>query len=239
MGIEYPEVKMPRQFQIDDSMIEPPVSEEQARTAQVLRGRTIVVPEAPPGLPQKLTGQVLLKCGDKITTDHIMPAGTHLKLRSNVPEYAKVVFNCFNEAGRPTFAERALALKGQGVAGVIVAGESYGQGSSREHAALCPMYLGVRAVIARSIERIHRANLINFCIVPIRFADPADYDRLQGGDELVIEDLLGAIRSREEVEIRKADGSFAFTGKLELSGRDRDILLSAGLLNYTRTKAHG
>jgi aconitate hydratase len=239
MGIEYPKIKMPREFQIDDSMVQPPLSEDQAKSAQILRGSTIVVPEAPTNLPGKLIGQVLLKCGDKITTDHIMPAGTFLKLRSNVPEYAKVVFNCFNEPGKPTFAERALKLKGQGVAGVIVAGESYGQGSSREHAALCPMYLGVRAVIARSIERIHRANLINFCIVPIRFANPADYDRLQGGDELVIEDLLGAIRSSDEVKIAKRDGSFAFQGKLELSGRDRDILLSAGLLNYTRTKAHG
>jgi aconitate hydratase len=239
MGIEYPRVKMPRAFHVDDSMIQPPLSEEQAKTAQILRGSTIVVPEAPTALPPRLTGQVLLKCGDKITTDHIMPAGTFLKLRSNVPEYAKVVFNCFNEPGKPTFAERALQFKAQGVAGIIVAGESYGQGSSREHAALCPMYLGVRAVLARSIERIHRANLINFCIVPIRFADPADYDRLQAGDELVIEDLLGAIRSSDEVQIGKADGSFTFTGRLELSARDRDILLSAGLLNYTRSKAHG
>ncbi|MBM4025498.1 MAG: aconitate hydratase [Planctomycetes bacterium] len=237
MSVAYPQVKMPREFQIDDSMIEPPLPAEQAQTAEVLRGRTIVVPEAPPGLPERLVGQVLLKCGDKITTDHIMPAGTYLKLRSNVPEYAKVVFNCFSEPGRPTFAERALGLKRQGVAGVIVAGESYGQGSSREHAALCPMYLGVRAVLARGIERIHRANLINFCIVPIRFADPADYDRLQANDELVIEDLLGAIRGSDQVEIRKADGSFAFTGKLELSARDRDILLAAGLLNFTRQES--
>jgi aconitate hydratase len=239
MGIAYPPIKMPREFQVDDGMIQPPLSEDEAKTASVLRGSTIVVPEAPTNLPARLAGQVLLRCGDKITTDHIMPAGTFLKLRSNVPEYAKVVFNCFNEPGRPTFAERALKLKSQGVAGVIVAGESYGQGSSREHAALCPMYLGVRAVIARSIERIHRANLINFCIVPIRFADPSDYDRLQAGDELAIEDLLGAIRGSDEVKIGKRDHSFAFVGKLELSTRDRDILLSTGLLNYTRTKAHG
>jgi aconitate hydratase len=239
MGIAYPKIKLPREFHIDDSMIEPALSEEKARTIEVLRGRTIVVPEAPTPLPAKLIGQVLLKCGDKITTDHIMPAGTFLKLRSNVPEYAKVVFNGFNEAGKPTFAERALALKSRGVGGIIVAGESYGQGSSREHAALCPMYLGVRAVIAKSIERIHRANLINFAIVPIGFADPADYDRLAAGDELAIDDLLGAIRSSDTVTIRKQDGSFTFTGKLELSQRDRDILLAAGLLNYTRQKAHG
>jgi aconitate hydratase len=239
LGIEYPKIKMPREFEIDDSMVERPLDEAVAATAKVLRGSTIVVPEAPTPLPAKLVGQVLLKCGDKITTDHIMPAGTHLKLRSNVPEYAKVVFNCFNEVGKPTFAERALALKAKGVGGIVVAGESYGQGSSREHAALCPMYLGVRAVIAKSIERIHRANLINFCIVPIRFANAADYDRLQAGDELTIDDLLGAIRSSEQVTIRKSDGSFEFVGKLELSTRDRDILLAGGLLSFTRGKAHG
>jgi len=239
MGIAYPKIKLPREFHIDDSMIEAAPSEDKARTVEVLRGRTIVVPEAPTPLPAKLIGQVLLKCGDKITTDHIMPAGTFLKLRSNVPEYAKVVFNGFNEPGKPTFAERALALKSKGIGGIIVAGESYGQGSSREHAALCPMYLGVRAVIARSIERIHRANLINFAIVPIRFADPADYDKLAAGDELTIDDLLGAIRSSDTIMIRKQDGSFSFAGKLELSPRDRDILLAAGLLNYTRRKAHG
>jgi len=239
LGVEYPKIKMPREFAIDDSMIERPLNEEVAKTAQVVRGSTIVVPEAPSALPATLTGQVLLKCGDKITTDHIMPAGPYLKLRSNVPEYAKVVFNCFNEPGKPTFAERALALKTKGIGGIVVAGESYGQGSSREHAALCPMYLGVRAVIARSIERIHRANLINFCIVPIRFADVADYDKLRAGDELVIDDLLGAIRSSEQVRIRRADGSFEFVGKLELSTRDRDILLAGGLLSYTRGKSHG
>ena len=239
MGIMYPRIKMTREFDVDDSMIEPALSKENARTVEVLRGRTIVVPEAPTPLPAKLVGRVLLKCADKITTDHIMPAGTFLKLRSNVPEYAKVVFNGLNEPGRPTFAERAIELKGKGIGGILVAGESYGQGSSREHAALCPMYLGVRAVIAKSIERIHRANLINFCIVPIRFADPADYDRLAAGDELAIDELLSAIRSSDTVTIRRQDGSFTFIGKLELSARDRDILLSAGLLNYTRQKAHG
>ncbi|MBN2132601.1 MAG: aconitate hydratase [Sedimentisphaerales bacterium] len=237
-GIDYPHIEMPAQFHIDDSMIEAPLGKEEAEKAEALRGPTIVVPETPPALPEKLAGKVLLKCGDKITTDHIMPAGTFLKLRSNVPEYAKVVFNCFNEPGEPTFAERALELKGKNVAGIIVASESYGQGSSREHAALCPMYLGIRAVIAKTIERIHRANLINFCIVPIQFSDPADYDKIEAGDELVIDGLLEAIRNSDRVTIRKADGSLEFTGKLELSKRDRDILLSAGLLNYTRRKAH-
>ena len=236
-GLSYPKVEIPGEFGIDDSMIEQPLSEAEAAKVEVLRGPTIVVPESPSPLPQKLTGRVLLRCGDKITTDHIMPAGTFLKLRSNVPEYAKVVFNCFTEEGKPTFAERALALKDEGPGGIIVAGESYGQGSSREHAALCPMYLGVRVVIAKSIERIHKANLINFCIVPIEFANPADYDRIEPGDELRIDGLLDAVKSSKTVKVAKADGSLEFVGGLGLSDRDRDILLSAGLLNYTRKKA--
>lgn len=234
MEIAYPKIAMPDKFHIDDSMIETPLSPEDAAKAEIVRGRTIVVPEAPPALAAKLDGRVLLKCGDKITTDHIMPAGTFLKLRSNVPEYAKVVFNAFNEPGEPTFAERALKLKADGIAGVIIAGESYGQGSSREHAALCPMYLGVRAVIAKSMERIHRANLINFCIVPIQFADSADYDKLDADDQIEIADLVGAVTNSDTVKIRAKGGALEFVGKLNLSDRDREILLAAGKLNYTR-----
>ena len=235
--LKYPKIQLPIEFIINDNMMEKLLSKKDAAKVEVLRGPTIVVPEPPKPLPQKLSGKVLIKCSDKITTDHIMPAGTFLKLRSNVPEYAKVVFNCFNEQGKPTFAERALELKEKSIAGIIVAGESYGQGSSREHAALCPMYLGVRVVLAKSIERIHKANLINFCIVPMEFAEPADYDKIKRDDELKIEDLLEAIKNRDEVKLAKADGSFEFLGRLELSDRDREILLSAGLLNYTRRKA--
>jgi aconitate hydratase len=237
-GIKYPKIELPGEFVINDNMIEAPLSEEEAAKAEVIRGPTIIVPETPRPLPQKFQGQVLIKCGDKITTDHIMPAGPFLKLRSNVPEYAKVVFNCFNEQDKPTFAERALELKKKGTAGVIVAGESYGQGSSREHAALCPMYLGVRAVIAKSIERIHKANLINFCIVPIVFAEAADYDKIKPGDRLQIDKLPEAIKNNDEVKIIDKTGSFEFVGKLELSGRDRKILLSAGLLNYICNKTN-
>jgi aconitate hydratase len=238
-AIEYPKIELPEKFIINDNMIEDPLSEEEAANAEVLRGPTIVVPKAPPPLPQKLQGMVLIKCGDKITTDHIMPAGSFLKLRSNVPDYAKVVFNCFNEQGRPTFAQRALELKEEDIAGIIVAGESYGQGSSREHAALCPMYLGVQAVVAKSIERIHKANLINFCIVPIEFAEPADYDKIKPDDQLQIDNLLEAIKDSDEVKIIDKTASFEFIGKLRLCDRDREILLSAGMLNYTRKKADG
>lgn len=238
-SIEYPEIELPAEFTIDDSMIEKPLPAENASKVEVLRGPTIVVPESPRPLPKKLQVQVLIKVGDKITTDHIMPAGVFLKLRSNVPEYAKYVFNCFNEPDSASFAERALELKKVNIGGVILAGQSYGQGSSREHAALCPMYLGVRVVIARAIERIHKANLINFCIVPVEFANPNDYDKISSGDELVIEDLPVAIKDGDEVTIANRSRNFEFTGSLNLSGRDREILLSGGLLSYTRKKQGG
>jgi len=237
MGLDYPLIELPGLFLIDDSMIEKPLSEKQAAKAEVIRPATIVVPQSPPSLPENLNGKVLIKCGDKITTDHIMPAGAFLKYRSNVPEYAKVVFNCFNEEGEPTFAQRSLQCKADGIGGIIVAAASYGQGSSREHAALCPMYLGVRAVIAKSIERIHKANLINFAIVPITFADAGDYDKISTEDKLQITGLLKAIQNSDKVTIVNKSGGFEFVGKLELSKRQREILLAAGLLNYTRTKA--
>jgi len=232
IGVKYPKIEVPSRFLVDDSMIVEPLSEEEAGMAKVVRGSTIVVPERPPQLPDKLIGRTLLKCGDKVTTDHIMPAGEFLKYRSNVPQYAKVVFDCFNEAPKATFAERALALKAEGIGGIIVAGQSYGQGSSREHAALCPMYLGVRAVIAKSIERIHKANLINFAIVPVEFANASDYDRIGAADEIEIDNLLGAIKQADEVTIVNKTGGFEFAGKLKLSRREREILLAAGLLNY-------
>ncbi len=238
-GIDYPKIEIPEAFSIDDSMIEQPLELNEAKNVEVLRGPTIVVPESPKPLAKTLTGQVLLKCGDKITTDHIMPAGAFLKLRSNVQQYAKFVFNCFNEEGKPTFADRSLAFKEKGIGGIIVASESYGQGSSREHAALCPMYLGVRAVIAKSIERIHKANLINFCIVPIEFADPADYRKIEADDELVIDGLIEAIKAKDTVTITNRTQGFEFRGSLNLSSHDRQILLAGGMLNFTRQANHG
>jgi aconitate hydratase len=237
--IKYPQIELPKEFIINDNMIEPPLSEKDAAKAEVLRGSTIVVPESPKQLPDDLKGDVLLKCGDKVTTDHIMPAGAFLKYRSNVPEYSKYVFHCFNEKGKPSFAERALNLKKQGRAGIIVAGQSYGQGSSREHAALCPMYLGVRAVIAKTIERIHKANLLNFCVAPIELAEPADYEKINEGDKLTIDGLLDAIKSKDEVKIVEETGKYELAGKLNLSKRDREILLAGGLLKWTLGKTNG
>ena len=237
LGIKHAAAEVTAKFLIDDSMIEKPLSNEDAARAKVHRAPTIVVPDAPAKLPEKLAGKVLLKCGDKITTDHIMPAGIFLKYRSNVPEYSKYVFNCFNEDQSPGFAERAAALKEQGIGGIIIAGASYGQGSSREHAALCPMYLGVRAIIAKSIERIHKANLINFCLVPMVFADSGDYDKINQDDEIEIAQLSEAIEAGDIAKAVNKTSGFEFEVKLELSRRDRDILLAGGLGEYTRKKA--
>jgi aconitate hydratase len=235
-GIEYPQSELFGKFLIDDNMIQKPLSLQEAKKVKILRGSTIVVPEAAKKLPDNLQGKVLLKCGDKITTDHIMPAGAFLKYRSNVPEYSKYVFNSFNEPNKPTFAQRALELKKKGIAGIVVAAESYGQGSSREHAALCPMFLGVRMIIAKSIERIHKANLINFCILPVEFETPADYEKINPDDELVVENLNAAIKSADVITINDKTESLIFKCRLNLSARDRQILLAGGLLNYAKNK---
>ena len=172
-------VPPPRKFPVDDSMfLYRATAGRGVRGAKIVRGPNIApVPKGVP-LPAGMKAVCAIKVGDKITTDHIMPAGARLKFRSNIPAYAKFVF----EPCDPGFHDTCLANREKGLANVIVAGESYGQGSSREHAALCPMYLGVRAVFAKSIERIHRANLINFGIVPFTFEDPAGYDLIAAGD---------------------------------------------------------
>jgi len=230
----YPTVGLPTDFAVDDSMITAPLSPEASGAVEIVRGSTIVKPPSGEVLDDPLTGTVLARVGDRITTDHIMPAGALLKYRSNVPEYAKYVFDCFNTEGEETFAQRGLAARDAGIAGVIVAGDSYGQGSSREHAALCPMYLGLRVVIAKAIERIHQANLVNFAILPLTFADPADYDRIAAGDELVIEGTAQAVTSEQTVTVRNTTKDFEFTCNVNLAPRQRDILAAGGLLKYTR-----
>ncbi len=236
-GIEYPRIELPEKFLIDDNMIQkPPLTLGQAKAVKVLRGSTIVVPQAATKLPNELKGKVLLKCGDKTTTDHIIPAGALLKYRSNVPEYSKYVFNGFNEPRKETFAQRALELKKEGIVGVVVSGESYGQGSSREHAALCPMYLGVRMIIAKSIERIHKANLINFAVLPVEFETPSDYEKINVDDELEVKNLNDAVKSADVFSVKDKTGGFDFKCRLNLSQRDRHILFAGGLLNYTKGK---
>ncbi len=177
-------------------------------------------------MPAELTGEVLLKVGDNITTDHIMPAGSKvLPLRSNIPAISEFVF----ERVDPTFAKRAREKGG----GFVVAGENYGQGSSREHAALAPMYLGLKAVIARSFARIHRANLVNFGILPLTFADPADYEKVGQGDALTMADVAAGLE-RGKLTVRDETSGFSFKVKADLGPEERKIVAAGGRLNLLR-----
>ena len=229
LGIAYPQVEEPEKFWSDDEQFLRP-----AAGTEIIRKPTIGEPPLNTPLPDELAGEIVIKVGDKITTDHIMPAGVHLKLRSNIPAYSKVVFECFTEPGKPSFAERASAVRDSGKAGVIIGRDSYGQGSSREHAAICPMYLGVKVVAALAIERIHRANLINFGILPLLFADPADYGAMEQGDALLFHGLRGqlAVGKPVEGELVKADGTKRkILFNHPLSGEDIVMILAGGRLN--------
>jgi aconitate hydratase len=227
LGMPYPEVSMPEQFSVDDSMF---IFPEQADPdVEIYRGPNIGDPPRNEPLPDTIAGEVAIKVGDKITTDHIMPAGPYLKFRSNVPRYAEVVFEPID----PTFPQRSAENRDGGVHNVIVGGLSYGQGSSREHAALCPMYLGVKAVLAKSLERIHAANLINFGILPLTFADGDDYSRIEQGDEIELPDVRQRLERGEEIVLVDKTQGLEFSVVCDLSERQRAILLAGGLLNYT------
>ena len=218
-------VPAPRRFPVDDAMfLYRDTAGKGVKGAKIVRGPNIATVPKGVALPRDVKGVVAIKVGDKITTDHIMPAGARLKYRSNVPEYSKYVF----EPCDATFHDRCMDNKAKGVANVIVAGESYGQGSSREHAALCPMYLGVKAVIAKSIERIHRANLINFGIVPFEFEDPADYDAIEQGDGLTLDGIRSAVGGDGVLVVKGARRSFKVVARL--SDREKRLLLCGGLL---------
>ena len=221
------EVRRPRQFLADDSLfLYRDTAGVGVPEAEIRRGPNIGQPPAGQPLPAVLDGVATIKVGDKITTDHIMPAGARLKYRSNIPQYARYVF----EGVDPGFYARAVAHRDAGRQNVIVAGESYGQGSSREHAAMCPMFLGVRLVVAKGFERIHEANLINFGILPCRFADAADYDRLQAGDRLACGALHALLGGRGELV--NATQGYRFAVTTALTERQRRILLAGGLLRF-------
>ncbi len=232
LDVAYPAVPEVEKFLVNDNMIELPP--ENGEAVEIIRKPTIGQPPLNAPLPEKIDGRVVIKVGDKITTDHIMPAGVHLKLRSNIPAYSKVVFECFTEAGKPSFAERAAQVRDAGLHGVIVGRDSYGQGSSREHAAICPMYLGIKVVAALAIERIHRANLVNFGIIPLLFANPGDYDAIAEGDTLVIERAPEQLAVGAPVTgvLAKADGSRRpIEFKHQLSEEDIKIIKAGGRLN--------
>jgi aconitate hydratase len=208
-------------------MIIKPGAIEELSATEIFRGPNIGVPPANDPFPAAIKGEATIKVGDKITTDHIVPAGTRMKYRSNIAKYSEYFFEMLD--GR--FFERARKIQDRGKHNIIVAGLSYGQGSSREHAAMGPMFLGVKVVIAKSFERIHAANLINFGILPVTFKDDTDYERIREGDSLEIPDARKTIEGSEKMIVRNASNGVSFEVDYNLSVRQKKILLAGGALN--------
>jgi aconitate hydratase len=224
---EMPEFKLPEKFTINDNMIVPPVAAEDMDSVEVLRGPNIKPFPVSEPLAETIEAGVSLKVGDNITTDHIMPAGAKiLPLRSNIPKISEYCFAVCDEK----FHDRALEMGKS----IIIGGSNYGQGSSREHAALAPLYLGVKAVITKSFARIHMANLINAGIVPMTFANEADYDRIDQADELKIENIGKQIADGNTIKITNVTKGFDFETVVDFSQRQKDMLYAGGLLNYTK-----
>lgn len=225
-----PVVKMPETFEINDNMIVPPAAVSEMKNVEILRGPNIKpFPQTHP-LEETISADVLLKVGDNITTDHIMPAGAKiLPLRSNIPAISE---HCFTRCD-PEFPARCKAAG----RGIIIGGSNYGQGSSREHAALAPLYLGIRAVIVKSFARIHVANLINAGILPLTFVNEADYDRIDLGDTLVLENIRKSIQNGTPVVLKNETKNESYPLCSEFSDRQRAMLLAGGLLNYTKENA--
>jgi len=230
LGFEIETFDIPAKFEIEDSMfLYQDTKGVGVSGTEILRGPNIAdVPKAIP-LVDSFEGVATIKVGDKITTDHIMPAGARLKYRSNIPEYSKYVF----ENTDPDFYDNASENRDKGLANFIVAGDSYGQGSSREHAALCPMYLGVKALIAKSVERIHYANLINFGIIPFVFENESDYDKISQGDGLKIDGLVEALETGKATLVDTANGA-EIPLVLNISERQKGMLKAGGLLNTVK-----
>ena len=230
LGVDYPQVEMPEKFYIDDSMIAPP--SDTPEQVQIYRGPNIGEPPSNTPMPANISGIVTIKVGDKITTGHIIPAGSRMKYRSNVPKYSEFVFEIVDG----TFYKRAVEYRDKGKHNIVVGGLSYGQGSSREHAALCPMFLGVKAVIAKSFERIHSANLINFGIIPLTFKSESDYDEIESGDEIEIPNIRDLISKNEPLIVKNLAKRKDFEVNYELSERQRNILFAGGMLSYIKSK---
>ncbi len=221
-----PKVEMSKTFLINDNMIVRPSKD--GENIKIRRGPNIGEPPAIGEYPKDLKAKVAIVVGDKITTDHIIPAGQRMKFRSNIKTYAKYVF----ETVDPAFHDRCKENQKDGLNNVIIAGLSYGQGSSREHAALCPAYLGVRAVIAASIERIHFANLINFGILPLILENSAAKPAI--GDEISIENIRDKISKEKVISVRNETKGNSFNVICDLSARQREIVLAGGLLNFIK-----
>ncbi len=224
---EYVNIVMPEEFLIDDSMVLAPA--ENPDEVEVVRGPNIKALPINEKLAETLAGTLLLKVGDNITTDHIMPAGSKiLPLRSNIPAISQYVFSGVDA----DFAKRAQEEKG----GFVVGGHNYGQGSSREHAALAPMYLGVKAVITKSFARIHRANLVNFGILPLTFVTEDDYDSIDQGDKFQLPEVREGILTADELVVKNLTKGTEFKVRHDLTERQAQIILAGGLLNYTKAQ---
>lgn len=223
---KYPRIKEPKEFLVDDSMIIPPAGDPEK--VNIRRGPNIQPLPVKEPLPGELKGKVLIKLGDNITTDHITPAGTWLKFRSNVPKYSESVFSAIDSE----FHEKAKAEHG----GFVIGGENYGQGSSREHAALCPMFLGIKAVIARSFARIHKDNLVNFGILPLTFEDPGDYDSIDQGDELELTGLRDGLPAGDTLVLKNVTKGKEMKVGHGYTKRQVDTILAGGKLNYTKSQ---
>ena len=222
-----PNISLPKEFKINDNMIDMPVCPEEAEAVKIIRGPNIKPIPKGKAPEENLACEIILKVGDNITTDHIMPAGAKiLPYRSNVQKLSEFCFTVCD----PSFPERAKAKGG----GILLGGHNYGQGSSREHAALVPLYLGVRAVVAKSFARIHRANLINFGIIPLTLKNEEDYEKLSLGDEIEIKGLRAAIEKGDSPTLTVRSKKIAVPLSLDLSERQRAVLLAGGLLNYTK-----
>ncbi len=226
---EAPVIEMPEKFDINDSMVLLPATEDEADAVEVKYGPNIKPFPVGEALGEKIEAKAILKVGDNITTDHIMPAGAKiLPYRSNIPFLSNFCFRQCDE----NFAENC---KKEGK-GIIIGGANYGQGSSREHAALVPLYLGIKSVIAKSFARIHQANLINAGIVPFTFANADDYNRIEQGDELAIENIRNAISGKLDITLKNISKNEEYPLSYEFSERQTDMILAGGLLNYTREK---
>jgi aconitate hydratase len=224
---EYPQVSMPEKFLINDNLIVPPMSEEEAKDVEIIRGPNIKPFPVNKELAEIVEGEALIKVGDNITTDHIMPSNAKLlPYRSNIPYLSDY---CLAPCD-PEFPKRAKEKGG----GYIIGGSNYGQGSSREHAALVPLYLGIKAVIAKSFARIHRANLINSGIMPLTFVNESDYDNIDVGDVLTLENAREQIKSGGSLTIMNKTKNIEIKVSMSLTERQVAIILAGGLLNYTK-----
>ena len=233
-GIAWVKVEMPERFPYGDEAFIPPLPEEEARKVEIYRGPNIKALPEFDQMPEEIVGEISLIVGDNITTDHIMPAGAKiLPLRSNIYAISEYVYHYVD----PDFVSRAKKIRDEkGKANIIIGGENYGQGSSREHAALAPRFLGVRAVIAKSFARIHHANLVNFGIVPLEFVDKEDYNKFSLGDEIEIPELTERLQQGKEiVVINKATGE-EIVCKYNLTPKQVSVLLAGGLLNWIKKK---